>query len=385
MIDLARITPESLRQQGSAKWTTFPDTLGAWVAEEDFPVARPIVEALHQAVDIERFGYVPPTLKADIIAAIHDWYATSIGWDFDPAHIRIIGDVLKGLEATMRLLAPEGKIIVPTPGYMPFFTLPGVFDRELLQVPMVLKDADWRLDLAALDTAFAAGGHILILCNPHNPVGHVYSADELLAISEVVARHDGRVFVDEIHAPLVYGDVPHTSYASLNETTARQAITAFSPSKAWNTPGLKTAAVILSNADDRKLWRQKARWFSEDPSTLGMVASIAALRDGDAWRREVCGIVRDNARLLGDLVSQYVPEAHYLAPTGTYLAWIDLRPYALGDHPAQLLKDEAHVIVTDGALCGELGVGHIRINLATTPVILTEIMRRVGETVARHR
>lgn len=381
MIDLDAISDKSLRDQGSAKWTTYPDTLNAWIAEEDFPLSPAITEALAHAVKVGRTGYTPPALSLATREAVAKWYAHSFGANFATEDVQLTGNVIKSLEATLRLFVPSGDVKVPTPAYMPFLTVPGLFDRKIIEVPM-LHAGDWAADLDAIDKAFAAGGKLLILCNPHNPIGHVYSQDELLAISEIVARHDGRVFVDEIHAPLMLADKQHIPYAAINETTAHQAITAFSPSKAWNTPGLKCATLILTNDDDKQLWKQKQGWFSNDASVMGMVATIAALEGGQPWLDEVRQIVSKNSALLADLLAKYIPAAKYQRPQGTYLAWIDLTDVTDRDHLGKWLITNAKVTVTDGAACGAVGRGHIRLNLATTPEILTEIVIRIGSALS---
>jgi len=383
---LDAITAEELRAAGSLKWTEFPQQLPAWVAEMDFGMAGPVTEALQAAVAQGLTGYLPGHLVAAMGAACRDFMLDRHGWDVPADWIRPVADVLAALECTVKhFSAPEARIVVLTPAYMPFLDLPAIYGRELVEVPLASTDAAWELDFDALDAALSGGG-LLVLCNPHNPVGKVYSRAELLRISEIVAAHGARVFSDEIHAPLVYDGGTHVPYASVSATAASHTVTATSASKAWNLAGLKTAQMIFSNAADRELWVGVGHFVEHGPSTLGVVANIAAYSSGGPWLSQVLHYLDGNRRLLAELVAEHLPGAVMLAPEGTYLAFIDCSGLGLAQGPcgslADFFRDEAGVSVVDGAECGRAGRGYVRLNFATPRPILRQIVGQLGGAVA---
>lgn len=382
MSDFDAISIDQLRAVGGAKWARFPDTIGAFIAEMDFGIAEPITAALHEAVEVGSFGYLTPGPVRAMGEAYAAFADRSFGWQIDPGDVRAIPDVLTGLGAAIRFLSEPGSpIIIPTPAYMPFLDIPRVHERQILQVPMAHDGTRHHYDLDALDAAFAAGGHLMVLCNPHNPIGRVLEPDEMLAVADVVERHGGRVFADEIHAPLVYPGHRHVPYASLTEVTAGHTITATSTSKAWNLPGLKAAQLVLSNDHDRKVWRSAGSIAADGTANLGVVAAIAAYSEGGPWLARVLEYLDGNRALLGDLLAEHLPGAHYRAPEGTYLGWIDCRDLGLNIPPGQFFRKEAGVMLTEGGLCGQVGRGFIRYNFATPRPILAEGVRALGAAV----
>lgn len=376
------LTAHDLRAAGSVKWTKYGgDVIGAFVAEMDFGTAPPVVAALQEAVAAGRFGYLPPDLAAALARATAQWQVRRYGWQVAPEQILAVPDVLTAFELTMHhFTPPDSPVILPTPNYMPFTSIPGYYRRRVIEVPMQ-RDADgvYRLDLAGIDAAFAAGGRLLVLCQPANPVGRVFTASELAAVAELVARHRGRVFADEIHAPLVYPEHRHVPYASVNETAAAHAVTAVSASKAWNLPGLKCAQVILP-PDDVDAWQRVGGTGSALPSTLGAVASIAAYREGGRWLAGVLRYLDRNRRELASALATHLPEVGYRPPEGTYLAWLDVRRLGLAE-PARFFLEKAGVALVDGADCGAAGRGYLRLNFATPLPILTRIVTRMAHAL----
>ena len=197
------------------------------------------------------FGY-PPELP-ELGEALSSWCHDAYGWDVDPTAIVGVPDVVRGLRlAITHFTDPGSPIVIPTPTYMPFFALLDVCDRPGVFVPMIQDTTTgrWIFDLDGLERAFANGAGSMILCNPHNPLGTAFTADELRAVTDLAARYDVRIFSDEIHGPLVY-DRPHIPTASVSETAARVTITATATSKGWNTAGLKCAQLIFTNPADK--------------------------------------------------------------------------------------------------------------------------------------
>ena len=375
-------TREQLVAAGSAKWTAFPDAIGAFVAEMDFGLAPAVHDALIRAVERGATGYLPPALPAELAAATVEWYAGRYGVQLDPARVHPLPDVLAAAELAIRhLSAPDSPVIVPTPAYMPFLDLPRVLGREVIQVPCQQVDGRAALDLRALAAAFDAGGDLVLLCNPWNPIGRVLDRDELVALAGVVEAHGGHVFADEIHAPLVLGDQRHVPYASASPAAAEHTITATSMSKAFNLPGLKCAQLILHNDRDQALFERIGLWATHGTSTPGVLANIAAYREGGEWLDGVLGYLRGNERTLREQLAEHLPEVRMAPVEGTYIAWLDVRPLGLPEPPADFFLREAGVAMTDGAACGTAGEGHLRFVFATPRPILLDAVQRMAAAV----
>ncbi len=382
--DFDALTIEDLRDAGSLKWSLFPDAIGAFVAEMDFGTAPAVAAVLHGAVDVGMLGYLPPAAAEEMGRACAAWCADAYGWDVDPARVRPVGDVLVGLEMTLtRFSEPGSPVILPTPAYMPFVSLPPSLGHPVIEVPLAAENGRYVYDLDALDAAFRAGGRVLVLCNPHNPVGRVLDRNELVAISEIVDRHDGRVFADEVHAPLIYPGGRHVPYASISDVAAAHTLTATSASKAWNLPGLKCAQVVLSNDADAETWQRVGLMAEHGASTLGVLANTAAYTGGRDWLDGVLSYLDGSRRLLGELLTEHIPAVGYTPPEGTYLAWLDCRALGLGDHPSEFFLAEAATALTDGALCGESGRGFVRMNFALARPLLVRAVESMAAALSR--
>jgi cystathionine beta-lyase len=374
---------QRLRETGSLKWSRHPEAIGAFVAEMDFGTAPPVAAALHEAVDRGLTGYLPDALDARLSQAWCRFALERFDWDVSPRRVRPLADVVSGLTAAIEhFSAPGTPVILPTPAYMPFLYVPPMVGREVIQVPMAEADGRSVYDLDALQAAYAAGGHLLVLCNPHNPIGRVLETDEMRAVADIVDRFGGRVFSDEIHAPLVYDGRRHVPYATVSEAAARHTVTATSASKAWNLPGAKCAQLVLSNDHDVETWTRVGHLAEHGASTLGVVASIAAYEEGGPWLDELLGHLDGSRRLLGELLADQIPEIGYVAPEGTYLAWLDCRALGL-ELPGDFFLERAGVALTDGALCGEAGTGFVRHNFATPRPVLEQTVAQMAEALRR--
>jgi cystathionine beta-lyase len=364
-IALDAVSNDHLRTVIGKKWSTFPDCIGAFIAEMDFGTAPEIKQVLHDVVEDGFFGYLPEHLVARLQQATATWYRDEYSWDIPEARIHPLPDVLAGLQLTIEHYAnANAKIIVTTPAYMPFLMVEQIWNRQKVEVPMIRGEDRWDFDFDALEAAYAANpGSILIVCNPYNPVGRILEREEMERIAAIVDAHGGRVFSDEIHAPIRYGK-PHIPYASINEVAANHTITTTSASKAWNLPGLKCAELILSNDLDIETWNAGAAFAAHGASSFGVAANVAAFEVGKPWLNEVLAYLDGNRHLLKDLLATHLPDAHYVVPEGTYLAFIGLEAYGKGDDLSTYFREHAKVAVTNGADCGEVGAGSIRFNLA---------------------
>jgi cystathionine beta-lyase len=373
-------TVELLRERGSFKWTApGPDGFGAAVAEMDFGAAEPVLEALAELSASTNFGYLSQHLTDELAAACAEFAKERYGWAIDPAQVHDVPDVLRGLELAINQFSrPDAPVILPTPAYMPFLAVPPYLGRQVIQVPMINDAGFFSLDLDGLDAAFRAGGNLLIFCNPYNPLGRVFTRAEMIALTEVVDRHGGRVFSDEIHAPLVYPGQQHIPYASTSDTAAAHTITATSASKAWNLAGLKCAQVILSNDADRVKWESLDVFASHGASNPGVVANVAAFRHGGPWLDEVLAYLDEGRHLLADLVAEHLPGVVHRPPDGTYLAWLDCSALDLPAEPGALVTERARITVVDGPAFGAGVTGALRFNFATPHHILTDLVQRMA-------
>src|SRR3954471_24943425 len=284
------LSEDSLRAADSLKWTRYGPAIGAFVAEMDFGTAPAVTAALHDAVDRGQLGYLTTEAAADMARACAGWQLRRYGWSVPPERITPLADVVAGLQVAIERFTPPGTpVVLPTPAYMPFLAVPGALGRELVEVPMVERDGRMGYDLDAIAAAFARGAGLLVHVNPHNPLGRVFDVDEQLALADVVTDAGARVFADEIHAPLVYPGAVPRPYASLSPETAQHAVAATSTSKAWNVPGLKTAQLILSNAEDAEHWARVGGLYGHGASTPGLLAAAAAYDEGEDWLDDVLG------------------------------------------------------------------------------------------------
>jgi cystathionine beta-lyase len=379
------LTEEGLRAAGSLKWTRYGDAIGAFVAEMDFGTAPVVTRALHAAVDAGLFGYLPTAVAQEMARACAAWQARRYGWTVPAEWITPLPDVLAGLQAAIEHFTPPGSpVVLPTPAYMPFLIVPRLLGREILEVPMVPGD-DGRstYDLDGLDRAFASGGRLFVHCNPHNPLGRVFTEAEQLALAEVVERHGVRVFSDEIHAPLVHPGAVHRPYASLSPVTAAHAVTATSASKAWNLPGLKAAQLLVSNEADAIRWADVGFFAAHGTANLGVLANTAAYDEGEPWLDDVLAYLDGNRRLLATLLAERLPEVRYTPPEGTYLAWLDCRGLGIEGSAGQFFLEQAGVAFVDGPECGAPGAGHVRLNFATPRPVLETIVERMATALGR--
>ena len=374
-------TAAMLRARGSAKWTApGPGGFGAGVAEMDFGAAPPVLDALAGLSAQANFGYLPPPLGDELAAACSEFQWRRYGWPVDPALIHHVPDVIKAFEiAITHFSRPGSPVILPTPAYMPFLIVPGLLGREIIQVRMRDDGAGFfTLDLDAISGAFRAGGHLVVFCNPYNPLGRVFTTAEMAQLTDVVDRHGGRVFADEIHGPIVYPGTRHVPYASTSAAAAAHTLTATSASKAWNLPGLKCAQVILTNEPDRQRWEEMGFFAAHGASNPGVVANIAAYRHGEAWLDEVLAYLDDGRRLLADLLGRHLPQVRHRPPDGTYLAWLDCTGLDLSCSPGQLVTERGHVTVVDGPRFGAGGAGSFRLNFATPHPVLAEMVEHIA-------
>ncbi|MGW2423796.1 MalY/PatB family protein [Streptomyces sp. NPDC001709] len=368
---------EQLRRRTSMKWRTYPeDVLPLWVAEMDVPLAPAVVRAVTDALALGDTGYPAGTAYAEALAAF-----AAARWSWDGLAVErtaIVPDVMLGVVEMLKLVTgPGDPVIVNPPVYQPFFQFITHMDRRVAEAPL---GADLRIDMAALEEAFreataGRGRAAYLLCSPHNPTGTVHTAAELAAVAALAERYGVRVVADEIHAPLVAPGATFVPYLSV--PGAENGLSLMSASKGWNLAGIK-AALALAGPKAATDLDHLPEEVGHGPSHVGVIAHTAALRDATGWLDALLAGLEANRSLLADLLAEHLPGVRAYPAEATYLAWLDCRALGLGDDPAQIFLDRGRVALSSGPLFGTGGAGHVRLNLATSPGILTEGVRRMA-------
>ncbi|WP_189875958.1 MalY/PatB family protein [Streptomyces bluensis] len=374
---LSQLSLEELRRRTSMKWRTYPeDVLPLWVAEMDVPLAEPVVRAIGEAVALGDTGYPAGTAYAEALAgfARERW-----GWD-GPAAERtaIVPDVMLGIVEMLKLVSgPGDPVVVNSPVYPPFYQFVGNMGRPVVEAPL---GVDGRIDFAVLESAFRevaeqADQPVYLLCSPHNPTGTVHTADELTRVARLARTYGVRVVADEIHAPIVAAGASFVPYLSV--PGGESGLSVMSASKAWNLAGLK-AALAIAGPDAADDLARLPEEVGHGPSHVGVIAHTAALREGGDWLDAVLSGLDENRRLLAELLAEHLPAVRYAPAQATYLAWLDCRELGLGDDPAAVFLERGRVALSSGTDFGTGGAGFVRLNLATSPELITEAVRRMA-------
>jgi cystathionine beta-lyase len=371
----------ALRQRKSFKWRAHPDdVLPAFVAEMDFDLAEPVVRAVTGALANSDCGYADRGLLGE---AYGSFTADRFGWAPDPAVVYPIPDVMSGLaEVVGAITEPGAGIVVNTPVYPPFLFRFGFYRRHIVEAPMA-RAADGRYDLdpAALEAAFShPDAKVYVLCSPHNPTGNVWTRDQFEMIAGLAQAHDITVLVDEIHAPLVLDGAQFVPFLSLDHEATERSFVFTSATKGWNIAGLKCGIVVAGSRASIPLIEE--RWEALLAAHLGVLASIAAFTEGRAWLDAVRGQLAENRMLLARLLAEQLPQITYAPPRASFLTWLDCRALGLGDDPSEAFLAKGKLAVNPGPNFGSPGRGHVRLNIGTSPELITEAVRRMAATVA---
>ncbi|HUR73945.1 MAG TPA: PatB family C-S lyase [Sporichthya sp.] len=375
-----------LHRRHSVKWRAYPpDVLPAWVAEMDFGTAPPVAAALAAATERGDLGYAVDLVAPELTEAFCGFAARHWSWPVDPAQVYLLRDTMRGIELWIETFtAPGDGVVVTTPVYYPFLHAISDLGREVVAVSVLRGSVGWELDLDGLESAFAAGHRLLLLCNPHNPVGRAYPEPALRAVAELAERYDVRVVSDEIHAPLTFPPAVHVPFATLGEEVARRTVTLHSASKAFNLAGLGAAVAVIGNPEDAKRFAALPYRHRGPAGILGIEASVAALHDGDPWLAGLLThlqLVRDH--LHAELASR-IPAISWAPHEATYLAWLDCRSLGLTSPQATFLE-RGRVAFNNGPAFGPGGDGFVRLNFGTSRGIVTEMVSRMATAVAAER
>lgn len=358
------------------KWSRYPKgTLAAWVADMDLPVAPVIAEALRGLVERGDFGYNFGALQ-QLPGAWAEWTGRRHGWRPAEERVHVVTDVLQAVDLALWLgTEPGDGVVLLTPVYPPFFKMVTDIGRRVVDCP--LEPGTWRLDVERLEACIDASTRCVLLCSPHNPTGRAFTLEELQAIAEVAERHDLLVISDEIWADVVFSGATHIPFEKAAEGRNVRAVTVGAASKAFNVAGLRCALAHFGDAALEKRVCELPGHMLGGVSAPGALATHVALTEGEPWLTGTVQFLEEQRDHLVARLSAELPEAVVTVPEATYLAWIDLRAYGLGDDPAATILKNVQVALGAGPDFGMHGKGFARINFATSRLVLDEVVGRV--------
>jgi cystathionine beta-lyase len=374
----------------SAKWDAADRALGGkglipmWVADMDFRAPESIINAARKVVDLGIFGYghTPPSFNE----AVCDWMRRRHGWDVKAEWVVFSPGVVPALNfAVQAFTKPGDGVMVQTPVYFPFFSAISNNQRQIVDSPMVIKNDRFSFDLADLEARITPRTRLLLLCSPHNPVGRIWSPEELRGIGDVCRRHNIIVFSDEVHQDIVYPGYRHTSYPMIGEAYAQSCLVGTSVSKTFNLAGLQLSSIIIPNDSIRKKFKDSvSRCAISYPNIFAISICEAAYREGEEWLAELIRYLTGNLAFLREYLRANLPSITMIEPEATYLVLLDCRGLGL---PTERLKtfmrQEAGVGTEECTIFGMKEAGFERMNIACPRSQLKAALDRITVAVER--
>ncbi len=368
------------RRTDSLKWARYGDrdVIPMWVADMDFPSPEPILEALHARVEHGVFGYaVPPKeLVQLVVARMERMYA----WKIEPSSIVWLPGLVPALNVVCRAYGADGdEVVTFTPVYPPFLAAPPASRKHLRTIPLQRQADRYTFDVERFERELSPRSRILLLCNPHNPIGRRYERDELERIADICIARDVIICSDEIHCDLILDGGPHVPTATLGPPVTARTVTLMAPSKTFNIPGLNCAFAIIENPELRTKFKKAREGIVPGTNALGFAGCLAAFRDCEPWRLALLDYLRDNKNLVYRFINEQVPSLSMDDVQATYLAWIDARKLNVPD-PANFFE-QSGVALYDGRLFD--GDGFVRLNFGCPRATLTEALDRLQDAIRK--
>lgn len=355
------------------------DILPLWVADMDFRSPDSVVEALKKAVDHGIFGYS----RADesYFDAVAAWYQKRHHLTLQPEWMTCTPGIVFALSIAVRAFTQEGDaVLIQPPVYHPFSRAILRNKRTLVENPLVLKDGHYEMDLEELEQK-VLDEHVklMILCNPHNPVGRVWTREELTSLADICLRHHVYVISDEIHGDFVWQGHEQTPYASISEEACLHSMMCTAPSKTFNLAGMATSNLFIPDPEMRRKFRSELLDVGqENMNRLGLFACRAAYEGGGEWLDQLIGYLAGNLALVRDFCKNRVPQIQLVEPEGTYLAWLDCRELGMTDDELMaFFSDEAKVWLDPGTHSGEQGSGFMRFNLGSSRSVIAQALDQI--------
>jgi cystathionine beta-lyase len=370
----------------SVKWNYYPeDVLPMWVADMDFVSPQPVLNALHERINQGFFGYLDSDCASSVNLrqTIIERMAKDHNWAIEPDDILFIPGVVTGFHQTCHALVNDDEaVLVQTPVYHPILhaaKTTGILGQEM----QLTRQADgaYLVDWDLFDESIDAQTKLFILCNPHNPVGKVFTQRELERTAEICLREDIVICSDEIHCDLVYDEHPHIPIASIDPEVAQRTITLIAPSKTYNIPGLKFSLAIIQNESLRRRFQQASKGLVSSANLMGLTAALAAYRDGGGWLEQVLVYLQNNLDYLIHEVNETLPGIQMRRPEGTYLAWLDCRQAGIEGSPGEFFLEKGRVAFNAGEMFGNGGEGYVRLNFGCPRSTLKDGLKRVRQAL----
>jgi cystathionine beta-lyase len=363
---------------GSEKWDKYRgrDVIPLWVADMDFRSPPAVITALHERIEHGVFGYTHP--PQSLVEAVLEHLQRDFDWPVRPEWLVWLPGLVCGLNVLNRTVGEPGdEVVTFTPIYPPFLSAPSLSQRTTVKVPLQLVGGRWTVDIEALEGAITPRSKLLLLCNPHNPVGRAWTRDELLQLADVAERHDLIIGSDDIHAGLILDDdIRHLPIATLSPEVARRTITLLAPSKTYNIPGLGCSFAVISDPVLRRKFITATGRIVPHVNLLGYTAAEAAYRQGEEWRQALLSYLRGNRDLVAAAVAR-IPGLTTTHVEATYLAWIDARGTGL-EHPGHFFEG-AGVGLSDGSDFD--APGFVRLNFGCSRSLLCEALQRMENSI----
>jgi cystathionine beta-lyase len=379
-----------------AKWDNLETLFGSkdiipmWVADMDFPAARPIVEALKKRADHEFYGYTQPGSK--LIEAVVDRLQRKFNWKIQPEWIVFTPGVIPALSTAIRSLTHSGdEIILQEPVYYPFFPVVSSSGCQIITNELKLVEGRYEMDFNDLESKFLprVGMHnrpgrikAVVLCNPHNPVGRLWDTEDLVRLGKIIIGNEATVISDEIHCEILFKGYKHQPFASLSKEFEQNCIICMAPSKTFNLAGLEASSIIIPNKRLREGFKEASMGMMPGPNLFGLAAMEAAYLYGDEWLGEMLEYLQGNLDMMLGYFQENIPGIKVIKPQGTYLVWLDCRALGLDDMALrEFMRQKAKVGLDDGFLFGSGGSGFQRMNIACPRSILEEALSRIETAV----
>lgn len=372
----------AIKYDGLKQWYGDSELLPMWVADMDFATPDFIIDALKQRLDHPIFGYTiePERYRPSIV----EWLYNRHGWKIESGWISFIPGIVKGIGmAISALLQPGDKIIIQPPVYHPFRMVAEHNGCEVVENPLKQEvDGSYTMDLEHLDS-IAAGCKMLILANPHNPVGILWSKETLIRLAEICSKHNIIVISDEIHSDMALWGSKHIPFASVSDKAAQCSITFGAPSKTFNIAGIVASYAVVPNSELRERFYG---WMEgnelNQPNIFATIATIAAFDNGEQWRQEMIEYIEGNIEFVEQFCCQYIPQIKPIRPQASYLVWLDCRGLNLNhEQIIELFTQKAKLALNDGAMFGSEGCCFMRLNVGTTRAVLTTALEQLKSAV----
>ncbi len=379
------------------KWDTVQsifgheDVIPMWIADMDFPVPQPIIEAIKKRAEHPCYGYTKP--GTGVIETVVERIQRKFNWKIRPEWVVFTPGLIPALHFAVRTVThPGDEVILQEPVYYPFFRAVTSSGCQIINNGLRLRDGHYEMDYEDLENKFRPkGGMVLsnlsrlkaiLLCNPHNPVGRLWNKEELIRMGEIVIRHGAVVISDEIHCEILFKGCRHTPFPSISEEFEQNCILCLSPSKTFNLAGLEISTVIIPNKQLREGFSNMRSGILPESNLFGYVALEAAYRYGDEWLNQVLAYLQRNLDFMLDYFVNRIPRIKVIPPQGTYLIWLDCRQLGLDNLSLKsFMREKARVGLDDGFLFGQSGSGFERMNIACPRPILEEALRRIETAV----